>query len=442
MDLHDFTTLTRAIERTRPAYPVGRISRIDGSVIEVEGVGQRAALGDGVEFHGNDPAVHKGEVVALSRACATVFVGKASAGLRLGLRARLAPPPVIRPADSWLGRVIDPDGTPLDGRPLLPGPHERSLLSHPPEATSRRALGQRIATGLAVFDTFLPLVRGQRIGLFAGSGVGKSSLLSALARGVETDVSVIALVGERGREVRSFIEKSLGPEGLARSVVIVATSDQPALTRRRAVLSALGVAEHFRDSGRQVLFLVDSLTRTAEAHREIACRAGEPATLGDFPASLIELLSMISERAGPGVDGTGDITAVFAVLVAASDMEGTVADTLRGMLDGHVVLSRSIAERGRFPSIDLLRSVSRSLPEAASRAENDLLTRARALLAAYEGAEVMIRAGLYEPGSDPRLDEAIRVYPGLDSFLATQIPGGTDKSFERLAQILQGQPEP
>jgi len=436
LTFHDFSALAREVERIPCARPLGRICRIDGPVVQITGFGEVAALGDTVLLPDNGEAGRSGEVVALSQTAASVYVGRASAGLSLGLPARLGPPPSLRPADNWLGRVIDPNGHPLDGRPLLPGPLVHSLVARPPAATTRRALGARLATSLTAFDTFLPLVRGQRIGLFAGSGVGKSSLLSSLARGVQTDVTVIALVGERGREVRAFIENGLGPEGLARSVVVVATSDQPALTRRRAVFAALCVAEHFRDSGRQVLLLVDSLTRTAEAHREIACSAGEPATLGDYPASLVELLSSISERAGTGEGSSGDITALFAVLVAGSDMEGTVADTLRGLLDGHTVLAREIAERGRFPAIDLLRSVSRSLPEAANAAENALLSRARMLLATYEGAEVMVRAGLYESGSDPVVDEAIHVFPALEAFLADTGSPGVEESFAKLASLL------
>ncbi|MBC7142567.1 MAG: FliI/YscN family ATPase, partial [Rhodobacteraceae bacterium] len=299
-----------------------------------------------------------------------------------------------------------------------------------------KRLGARLETGVAVFDTLLPLVRGQRIGLFAGSGVGKSSLLAKFARGVEADVTVIALIGERGRELREFVEGVLGPEGMARSVIVAATSDQSPLVRRRCAWTAMVVAEHFRDQGRQVLFLADSITRFAEAHREVALAAGEPPSLRGFPPSTAHLIMSLAERAGPGPEAAGDITAVFSVLVAGSDMDEPVADILRGVLDGHVVMEREIAERGRYPAINLLRSVSRSLPHAASEAENGLIARARRLLGAYDRVELMIQAGLYAAGSDPLVDAAIRVWPALDAFLSEDEPGGAAESFERLRRIL------
>ena len=289
---------------------------------------------------------------------------------------------------------------------------------------------------MAVFDTLLPLVQGQRIGLFAGSGVGKSSLLSGFARGVAADVVVIALIGERGRELREFTEKVLGPEGMARAVVVAATSDQSPPIRRRAAWAAMAVAEHFRDSGRHVLFLADSITRFAEAHREIALATGEAAGLGGWPASVAQMIMSLAERAGPGPEGAGDITAVLSVLVPGSDMEEPVADILRGVLDGHVVLDRAIAERGRFPAVDPLRSVSRSLPDCASAEENALLTRARTLLGAYARAELMIQAGLYTAGTDPLVDAAVRAWPALDGFLAEAAPEGPAQSFARLADCL------
>jgi flagellum-specific ATP synthase len=286
------------------------------------------------------------------------------------------------------------------------------------------------------FNTLLPIVRGQRIGLFAGSGVGKSSLLAKLARGVDADVVVIALIGERGRELREFTDNVLGPEGMARSVVVTATSDMSPLVRRRAGWTAMSVAEHFRDLGLHVLLLADSITRFAEAHREVALAAGEPGSMRGYPPSLAHTIMELAERAGPGPSGAGDITAVFSVLVAGSDMEEPVADILRGVLDGHVVLDRKIAERGRFPAIDLLRSVSRSLPEAASAGENALITEARKLLGAYDRAELMIQSGLYAAGSDPLVDTALKVWPDLDAFLSEDEPEDTAASFARLARCL------
>ena len=310
-----------------------------------------------------------------------------------------------------------------------------------PPAITRRRLGARLNTGLAVFDTLLPIVRGQRIGLFAGSGVGKSTLLADLARGVQADVVVIALIGERGRELREFIEEVLGPEGMARAVVVAATSDQSPLMRRRCAWSAMTVAEHFRDRGHHVLFLADSITRFAEAHREIALASGEAPSYRGFPPSTSQMIMALAERSGPGPEGGGDISAIFSVLVAGSDMEEPVADILRGVLDGHVVLDRAIAERGRFPAVDVLRSVSRSLPHAATAAENALIARVRAALGLYAESELMINAGLYAPGSDPRLDEAVRLHPALDGFVALPSPGA-GHSFRLLEDALGSRARP
>jgi flagellum-specific ATP synthase len=291
---------------------------------------------------------------------------------------------------------------------------------------------------MAAFNTFLPVVRGQRIGLFAGSGVGKSMLLGHLARHMQADVVVVALIGERGRELGDFVRDVLGPEGMARAVIVAATSDRSPLVRRRCAWTAMAVAEHFRDAGKQVLFLADSVTRFAEAHREIATAAGELPALRGFPASTAHTIMSLCERAGPGDAGSaGDITALLTVLVAGSDMEEPVADILRGVLDGHVVLDRQIAERGRFPAIDLLRSVSRSLPGAANDDENALLTQARGLLGRYARSETMIRAGLYVEGSDPDLDQAVRIWPELDAFLAEPESKGIANSFARLSVILR-----
>jgi flagellum-specific ATP synthase len=275
------------------------------------------------------------------------------------------------------------------------------------------------------------------MGLFAGSGVGKSTLMGQLARGLEADVVVIALVGERGREVREFVEHVLGPEGMAKSVVVAATSDRSPLVRRRAPWTAATVAEHFRDRGLHVLFMADSITRFADAHREVAMAAGEAGTLRGYPPSTTQLVTSLTERAGPGLEGQGDITAVLTVLVAGSDMEEPVADILRGVLDGHVVLDRQIAERGRFPAVDVLRSVSRSLPGAATAEENEILRLARRRMGAYDSAALMIQAGLYTAGSDPELDAAIAAWPRLDAFVGRSNTESVEASFEALAAALR-----
>ena len=432
-----FAGLLAEIAESVPVRRVGRVVETRRGLAQVAGL-VSAAIGDRVRIHSRDLAT-EGEVLRLTPGLCFVLPDASGDGMAIGDRVELVGRADIAPDNSWIGRIIDPAGQPLDGRPLLRAPAARALRAMAPAAATRRRLGQRLSTGIAVFDTLLPLVRGQRIGLFAGSGVGKSSLLARFARGVEADVVVIALVGERGRELREFTERVLGPAGMARSVVVTATSDQSPLMRRMCALTAMAVAEHFRDQGLHVLLLVDSVTRFAEAHREVALAGGEDASLRGYPPSLTQAIMGLAERAGPGPEGAGDITAVFSVLVAGSDMEEPVADILRGVLDGHVVLDRRIAERGRFPAIDLLRSVSRSLPEAANEEENALIGEARRLLGAYDRAELMIQAGLYAAGSDPVIDQAIRLWSAIDAFLAEAAPvGGAEASFDRLRNCLQG----
>jgi flagellum-specific ATP synthase len=309
------------------------------------------------------------------------------------------------------------------------------LKATPPK--NRKTIGPRLDTGLAAIDTFLPLCRGQRLGLFAGSGVGKSTLLADLAKSSNADIVILALIGERGREVRDFTQDTLGPEGMKKSIVFAATSDEPPALKLRAAWLAMASAEYFRDQGKHVLLLFDSLTRFAEAHRSIALSAGETPSLRAFPPSTFSALAQFCERAGPGSEGKGDITAVFSVLVAGSNMEEPVADMVRGILDGHVVLERSIAERGRYPAIDIPRSVSRALPGCASDNENELLLHARRLIGAYENARTLISAGLYQPGSDPLLDEAVQKYEGIDKFITLKNQGSAEKTFTDLETILQ-----
>ncbi len=431
-----FAALESEIAGLSAVRSLGQVTEIAAGKVFVRGLGHRAALGDLVSLALSGGSTLGGEVIALGPDMVTILTDGPPEGAQVGDRVELIGPATLAPHDGWIGRVVDPYGCPLDGRALFRGPLPRPLRAPPPHPAERRALGERLATTTAIFDTMLPLVRGQRIGLFSGSGVGKSSLLGKLARGVEADVVVVGLVGERGRELREFVEHVLGPEGMARAVVVVATSDRSPLERRRAALSAMTVAEHFRDRGQHVLLLTDSVTRFAEAHREIALASGESGALGGYPPSLAHQIMSLAERAGPGAGEAGDITAIFSVLVAGSDMEEPVADILRGVLDGHVVMDREIAERGRFPAIDVLRSVSRSLPNAASPEENQLIAAARRLLGAYDRSETMIQAGLYSPGSDPLIDEAIRVWPALDAFLAEDAPDGVGASFERLAECL------
>ena len=429
--------LKHEFDRLNPVRHVGLVTGVARGVIEVSGLTHQARIGDRLTLQRKSGAALTGEVLHVGADHIHMMPGAAPDGVCLGDRVVLETSRAFAPGLHWLGRVVDPYGQPLDGHPLLPGSAERDIMQAPPRAVDRKPLGDRMNTGLAVLNTMLPIVQGQRIGLFAGSGVGKSTLLATLARSMQADAVVIALVGERGREVNEFVETALGADGLGRAVVVAATSDQSALTRRRCAWSAMSVAEYLRDQGLNVLFLVDSVTRFAEAHREIAVAMGESPSLRGFPPSVTPLIAGLCERAGPGTADQGDITAVFSVLVAGSDMDEPVADILRGVLDGHVVLSRDIAERGRFPAIDLSRSVSRSLPRAASEDENRLIAEARKLVGAYEQSQVMIKAGLYSEGADPVLDQAVRVHDELDSFFGKAEPEGTDNSFAHLSLILR-----
>lgn len=432
MSLDLFDPLVAQLRTIRSRRAVGQVTAIGRDQIRAAGLHRVAAMGDRVRIGAELDA----EILRIDDGAVLVMPEGPADGVRLDMPVTHIGPAVVSPDVSWLGRVIDANGRPMDGRPIFPGPQPYALRAMPPAPATRRGMGARIRTGFAVFDTFLPIVTGQRIGLFAGSGVGKSRLLAALAQNMTADVVVIGLIGERGREVRDFVQDVLGPDGLKRSVVVAATSDQPALSRARAALTTMAVAEYFRDQGAQVLVLVDSITRFVEAQRDVSAAAGEPFGPDGFPATMAQMVMSLVERAGPGRAGQGDITAVLSVLVAGSDMEGPVADVMRGVLDGHVVLDRAIAERGRYPAIDLLRSVSRALPAAATAAENQLIARGRRLLGTYERAEMMIQAGLYASGSDPLTDAAIAVHGDLDGFLATPAEETIDASFGALEKIL------
>ncbi|WP_298859120.1 FliI/YscN family ATPase [uncultured Sulfitobacter sp.] len=429
--------LTAHIADLRSVRPVGKVSRADGGALHINGLANEASIGDALLVYRKRGAPLRGEVVQIVGDTLVMLAEEPPEGVGLNDRVTLFSPSIVAPSTEWLGRIVDPDGRPLDGKPLLRGPTSRRLLCPPPNAADRRPFGPRLSTGLAVTNTILPIVQGQRIGLFAGSGVGKSSLLGQFARHMTADVVVIAMIGERGRELRHFVDDVLGKKGLARSVVVAATSDQSPLLRRRCAWTAMAVAEYYRDAGHSVLFLADSITRFAEAHREVAVAAGEAPVLRGYPPSTTHLITSLCERAGPGMGSQGDITALLSVLVAGSDMDEPIADILRGVLDGHVVLDRAIAERGRFPAIDVLRSVSRSLPAAATKRENALLAHMRKMISLYDSNAMMIRAGLYTHGSDSDIDKAILLHPEIESFLAKEEMDDAQRSFSQLELLLR-----
>lgn len=401
----------------------GQIRGVNSVAAQIVGLSPHVRVGDQVLLEGAQTPPMVGEVVSIHAGVVQVLTFDPLHGVGEGDRvSRINVGGTLHVADAWLGRVIDPLGRPLDGKGALPlGATERSVRAAPPPAVGRARLGSRLDLGVAALDLFTPCRQGQRVGLFAGSGIGKSTLLAMLARDSSCDVVVVALVGERGREVREFLEDELGTDGLARAVVVVATSDMPPLMRRQAGYAAMAIAEFFRDRGMSVLLLVDSISRFCQALREIALATGEaPATRG-FPASVFAELPRLLERAGPGparTDGiAGQMTAFFTVLVEGDDHNEPVADAARGLLDGHVIMDRKIAEAGRYPPIDVLRSVSRTAPGCLNDSEAALIRRARAILALHANMADIIRLGAYSPGTDPALDEAIRLAPRIEDIL-------------------------
>lgn len=334
--------------------------------------------------------------------------------------------------DGLMGRVIDGFGHPLDGLPTPVTVEQRPLQSAPLNPMHRPRISQVLETGIRSIDGLLTLGQGQRVGIFAGSGVGKSTLLGMIARHVSADVNVIALIGERGREVRDFIDKQLGPEGLARSVVVVATSDQPALARIRAAHAAVAIAEYFRDGGKQVLLTMDSITRLAMARREVGLSAGEPPTARGYTPSVFAELPQLCERCGTS-DSGGAITALLTVLVEGDDLNEPISDSLRAIVDGHIVLSRHLAHQGQYPAIDVLKSASRVLPDITTELERSLIIQTIKKLAVLDRNRQMVDIGAYEKGSNPVLDQALTVEPQLQLWLR-QTVGGVSRA-EAMQQL-------
>ena len=434
--------------RLRAISPVavnGRIAAVSGLVVQVAGLAGQVYVGDQLLLSGRDGATVQTEVVGFREGLAQTLPFGGLDGLGPGQPAVVLPRATgsIAVSDDWLGRVVDPLGRAMDGNGAMPaGAAPRPIAATPPEATARARLGPRIALGVRSLDLFTTCRMGQRLGLFSGSGVGKSTLFAMLARAAVCDVAVIALVGERGREVREFLEDDLGADGLARSVVVVATSDAPPVLRRRAAYTAMTVAEHFRDQGKSVLFMMDSVTRFCLAAREIGLAAGEPPSTRGYPPSVFAELPRLLERAGPGQDrgdaATGFITALFTVLVEGDDTNEPVADAVRGILDGHVLLDRRIAESGRYPAVDVLRSLSRAAQGCLNEEEMGLTRRARGILAQYGEMADLVRMGAYRAGTDPTVDEALALAPRIETLLRQQRSEQTDPlaAFQLLREVL------
>ncbi len=425
----------------------GQVVSVSALAAEVDGLNGQLAIGDRLGLVVRDGSHVCAEVVGFrgSRARALAF-GDLN-GLGVGAPALFnigtgveSPASLLHVGDGWLGRLIDPLGSPLDGLGSLGHGAGRVVRADPPQAATRSRLGARVSLGVRALDLFTTCRSGQRLGLFAGSGVGKSTMMAMMAQQADCDIIVFALVGERGRELREFIEDDLGPHGLARSVVIVATSDQPPLMRREAAYAAMTVAEHFRDKGKSVLLLMDSVTRFCLALREIGLAAGEPPATRGYPPSVFAELPRLLERAGPGPDNgkAGQITAIFTVLVEGDDHNEPIADAVRGILDGHVVLDRRIGERGRYPAVDVLRSLSRTVPGCLDPEERLAVRRAREILATQAELADLVRLGAYQAGNDAVADEALELAPHIEALLtqARGEPSTLNESFRRLNDIV------
>src|SRR6187399_3035065 len=420
----------------------GRVVGVRGLMVEIAGPIHSMSVGSRIVIDTGGNRFIPAEVIGFSGNNAVVMPFAGLEGVRRGCRAVIAnAASQVRPSPLWLGHVLNAMGDPIDGKgPLPQGPSPIPYRKTPPPAHSRKRVGEPLDLGVRALNTFVTCCRGQRLGIFAGSGVGKSVLLSMLARNVDADITVIGLVGERGREVQEFLQDDLGEEGLARSVVVVATSDEPALMRRQAAYLTLAIAESFRDDDKDVLCLMDSVTRFAMAQREIGLSAGEPPTAKGYTPTVFVELPRLLERAGPGTE-QGSITGIFTVLVDGDDHNEPVADAVRGILDGHIVMQRSIAERGRYPAINILKSISRTMPRAADSAFLPAINRARQVMATYSDMEELIRLGAYRPGSSPEVDEAIALHKPLEAFLAQLKEESTPmaEGYQRLEQILRGE---
>ncbi len=434
----DLRSLTKDLNKRAPVRGYGKVARVIGLTIESEG--PNAHLGELCHIRGgrgSEPL--PAEVVGFRENRILLMPLGSLSGLAPGAEVIGTGNTMNVPlGKELLGRVIDGLGRPLDGKGSFKGEELYPVQNQPPHPMTRLRIKEPLALGIRSIDSMITCGRGQRVGIFSGSGVGKSSLLAMCARYTSADVIVIGLIGERGREVRDFIEKDLGPEGLSRATVVVSTSDQPALIRVKGALVTTAVAEYFRDQGKNVLLIMDSLTRVAMALREIGLAIGEPPATRGYPPSVFSFMPGLLERSGANEVGT--ITGLYSVLVEGDDLQEPVTDTVRGILDGHIVLSRKLAGEGHYPPVDVLQSVSRLMPEITSPEDFKAAGKLRRLLAAYERARDLISIGAYERGSDPDVDKAMDRMDGIKSFLQQELTeqATIQEAFSGLGSLVEG----
>lgn len=412
-------SISSEIDKMPSASYYGRVTGVQGLFIEVSGIRAELSIGDRCSVINAENQRVPCELVSFRQGKLLFMPYGSLEGIGLGCRVEIEnAAPVIYPHPSWLGRIINSFGEAIDGKgPLIKGDKPYHIKSAPPPAQFRDRVCGKVDLGVKAVNTFLTVCKGQRMGIFAGSGVGKSTLMSMMAKNTDSDISVIGLIGERGREAKEFVEDVLGAEGLEKSVLVLATSDESPLMRRQAAYVTMAVSEYFRDLNKNVLCMMDSITRFAMAQREISLSVGEPPASKGYTPSVFAELPRLLERAGPG-SGNGTITGLFTVLVDGDDHNEPIADAVRSILDGHIVLDRSIAERNRYPAINILRSISRTMPDCNSNEENEIVKKARRYIAAYEDMAELIRLGAYKKGSSREVDEAIFYYPKIEEFLS------------------------
>ena len=437
MELTDskFSSILNSIDGIDTVSPEGRISQIIGLVIEATGL--EGSLGELCLIRTKDNRTIQAEIVGFKGNKILMMPFEEIMGISPGSPVSVNPQPMNIPVgNQLLGRILDGMGNPIDGKGPITGTQFQPVYNVPPDPLDRKRITEIISTGIRSIDGFLTLGKGQRIGIFSGSGIGKSVLLGMISRFTTAEVNVIALIGERGREVREFIERDLGPEGLKRSVVIVATSDQSAMVRIKGSLIATAIAEYFRDEGKNVMFMMDSLTRVAMAQREIGLAIGEPPTTKGFTPSVFSFLPKLLKRTGAGKKGS--ITGLYAVLVEGDDMDDPIGDTARSILDGHIILSRKLSTKGHYPAVDVLDSVSRLFPDIADENHIKCTRELIELLSEYREAEDMISIGAYSEGSNPKVDRALQLKSKIDEFLRQDInePSQFDDTLNSLYKAL------